>query len=672
MRQGLKLKYSFMINILAKMRQQKQFLDVIDRDLAKARFEAEITLQPLAEEMVCLDQALGRVLSRDIIARVNVPSFDRSNLDGYAVKAADTIGAEEQQPVPLQLLDEQVAAGDKPDQEVKSATAMLIATGGMMPRGADAVVMVENADINDNGQLMISKPVSPGSGVAFAGTDVSSGQIVLYKGELLTSRETGILAAIGESQIPVWRKPKIAVISTGNEIIAPGEPMQPGRVYDSNARIIADAVKELGGEPLELGIVADDVVELRGKINQALEVADMVLLSGGTSKGEGDLSYQVVHEFDDPGVIVHGVALKPGKPICLAATQGKPVIVLPGFPTSAIFTFHEFVAPVIRQYAGLPPASQSMVSAELAVRVNSEIGRTEFLLVRLLSNTQGQENNNQPSLIAYPIGKGSGSVTTFSSADGFVRIDRHEELVEAGSEVEVQLISRDTKPVDLVIIGSHCAGLDVLLSLLKAKGIQVRFMSVGSSAGLQAVKRGQCDIAGMHLFDPETGTYNQAFLTNGLHLIRGYRRKQGLVFRKDDTRFEGQDARKIISRIKNDSTCRMINRNLGSGTRILIDQLLDGIQPSGYVVQTSNHRAVVAAVQQKRADWGVVIQAVVDDDDLVFLPIQDECYDFIVSDAGMQKASVQVFMSLLKEQRVQKQLAETGLGVDSSLGTLVS
>ncbi len=654
------------------MRQQKQFLDVIDRDLAKARFEAEITLQPLAEEMVCLDQALGRVLSRDIIARVNVPSFDRSNLDGYAVKAADTIGAEEQQPVPLQLLDEQVAAGDKPEQEVKSAAAMLIATGGMMPRGADAIVMVENADINDNGQLMISKPVSPGSGVAFAGTDVSSGQIVLYKGELLTSRETGILAAIGESQIPVWRKPKIAVISTGNEIIAPGEPMQPGRVYDSNARIIADAVKELGGEPLELGIVADNIVELRDKINQALEVADMVLLSGGTSKGEGDLSYQVVHEFDDPGVIVHGVALKPGKPICLAATQGKPVIVLPGFPTSAIFTFHEFVAPVIRQYAGLPPASQSMVSAELAVRVNSEIGRTEFLLVRLLSNTQGQENNNQPSLIAYPIGKGSGSVTTFSNADGFVRIDRHEELVEAGSEVEVQLISRDTKPVDLVIIGSHCAGLDVLLSLLKAKGIQVRFMSVGSSAGLQAVKRGQCDIAGMHLFDPETGTYNQAFLTNGLHLIRGYRRQQGLVFRKDDARFEGQDARKIISRIKNDSTCRMINRNLGSGTRILIDQLLDGIQPSGYVVQTSNHRAVVAAVQQKRADWGVVIQAVVDDDDLVFLPIQDECYDFIVSDAGMQKATVQVFMSLLKEQQVKKQLAETGLGVDSSFGTLVS
>ncbi len=651
------------------MRQQKQFLDVIDRDLAKARFEAQISLKPLGEEVVSLDQALGRVLSRNIIASVNVPSFDRSNLDGYTVKAADTIGAEEHQPVSLHLLDEQVAAGDKPEQELESGSAMLIATGGMMPRGADAIVMVENADIED-GQLKVSKPVSPASGIAFAGTDVSSGQIILYKGDLLTSRETGILAAIGETRIPVWRKPKIAVISTGNEIIAPGEVMQPGRVYDSNARIIADAVTELGGEPLELGIVADDITELKNKINQALAVADMILLSGGTSKGEGDLSYQVVYEFDDPGVIVHGVALKPGKPICLAATQGKPVIVLPGFPTSAIFTFHEFVAPVIRQFAGLPPASQSKVSAELAVRVNSEIGRTEFVLVRLLA-AQDQGKNNQSSLVAYPIGKGSGSVTTFSSADGFVRIDRHEELVEAGSEVEVQLISRDTKPVDLVIIGSHCAGLDILLSLLKAKGVQVRFMSVGSSAGLQAVERGQCDIAGMHLFDPETGTYNQPFLTEGLHLIRGYRRQQGLVFRKDDDRFEGKDAREIIHRIKNDPTCRMINRNLGSGTRILIDQLLGGEQPSGYVVQTSNHRAVVAAVQQKRADWGIVIQAVVDDDDLVFLPIQDECYDFIVSDTSVQKASVQAFVSLLKDQKVQKQLAETGLGIDSGLGELI-
>jgi putative molybdopterin biosynthesis protein len=263
-------------------------------------------------------------------------------------------------------------------------------------------------------------------------------------------------------------------------------------------------------------------------------------------------------------------------------------------------------------------------------------------------------------------------VTTFSSADGFVRIDRHEELVEAGSEVEVQLISRDTKPVDLVIIGSHCAGLDILLSLLKTKGIQVRFMSVGSSAGLQAVKRGQCDIAGMHLFDPETETYNQPFLTDNIKLVKGYRRKQGLVFRKNDGRFQGSDAREIIDKIKIDPSCRMINRNLGSGTRILIDQLLDGVQPPGYVVQTGNHRAVIAAIQQQRADWGIVIEAVVDDDGLVFLPIQDECYDFIVSDVSLQKASVQAFMSLLKDKQVQKQLAETRLGVDSSFGELVS
>lgn len=652
------------------MAQQNQFLDVIDRDLAKARFEAAISLQPLGEEIVDLSQALGRVLSRDVIAKVNVPSFDRSNLDGFAVRASDTVGAEEHRPVSLQLIAEQITAGAKPEHEIHPESGILIATGGMMPRAADAIVMIEHADIKGD-KLLVSKPVSPGSGIAFAGTDVASGQIILYRGDFLTSRETGILAAIGETKIHVWRQPRVAVISTGDEIIAPGQPMQPGFVYDSNARIIADAVKELGCEPIELGIAIDNVKQLREKINAALAIADIVLLSGGTSKGQGDLSYQVVQEFTDPGIIVHGVALKPGKPICLAATQGKPVVILPGFPTSAIFTFHEFVAPVIRQLSGLAPASQSVETAELAVRVNSEIGRTEFLLVRLLENVEQASDKQKSLLAAYPIGKGSGSVTTFSNADGFVTIGRHVELVEAGSEVKVQLISRDTKPADLVIIGSHCAGLDLVISSLKAKGIRARFMATGSSAGLSAVKRGQCDIAGMHLFDPDSETYNQHCISEGLSLIRGYRRKQGLVFRKDDPRFQGENALAIINKVKNDSSCLMINRNLGSGTRIIIDQLLDGCKPSGYLVQTSNHHAVIAAIEQGRADWGIAIQTVVANDNIGFLPIQDECYDFMVSDSRLQKKAVQVFIELLKDKAVNDALVEMGITTDSQIGSEV-
>lgn len=650
------------------MAQQKQFLDVISPELAKTRFEAAVLLQP-SEELIPLNQVLERILSRDIAANVNVPSFDRSNLDGYAVKASDTIGAEEHSPIYLQLLDQVIAAGASPEQEVATGFAISIATGGMLPRGADAIVMIEHADVADN-KLTVLKAVSPGAGIAFTGTDVSSGQIILYQGDLLTSRETGILAAIGETKIPVWKRPKVAIISTGNEIIAPGEIMSPGLVYDSNARIIADAVKELGGEPIELGIAIDNLAELRDKIQQALLLADMVLLSGGTSKGEGDLSYQVVYELKDPGVIVHGVALKPGKPICLAASQRKPVVVLPGFPTSAIFTFHEFVAPVIRQLAGLPAGSQSRVKAELAIRVNSEIGRAEFLLVRLLDNsTLDNADPQKTQLSAYPMGKGSGSVTTFSQADGFVRLAQHVELLESGYEVDVQLISQDTRPAELMIIGSHCMGLDLIMSLLKRRGIQVRFMSVGSSAGLNSVKRGQCDIAGMHLFDVDSESYNQHCLTTDLSLIKGYRRQQGLVFRQDDPRFIGISAKEIVSQVKNDPTCLMINRNQGSGTRILIEQLLNGSQPNGYQVQTSNHRAVFAAIQQKRADWGVAIHSL-KKDNMGFLEIQDECYDFMVANAKLQKKAVQVFIELLQDKSVQTRLAEIGIITDGETGSL--
>ncbi len=648
--------------------QQKQFLDVIDTDIAKARFEAAISLEPLGEEMIDLNQALGRVLSKDVIARVNVPSFDRSNLDGFAVKASDTVGAEEYRSISLQLNDEQIAAGSQPKQEIKKGFATQIATGGMLPRGADAIVMVEHANFSD-GKLLINKAVSPRVGIAFAGTDVSAGEIILYQGDQLTSRETGILAAIGEAKVHVWKRPKVAIISTGDEIIAPGQTMIPGLVYDSNARIIADAVKELGGQPLELGIAIDNISELRDKINVALSKADIILLSGGTSKGQGDLSYQVVYELINPGVIVHGVALKPGKPICLAATQGKPVVVLPGFPTSAIFTFHEFIAPVIRRLSGLPPASENTRTAKLDVKVNSEIGRTEFLLVRLLENSQ---QNNDTELIAYPIGKGSGSVTTFSRADGFVRIDRHVELIEAHSTVEVQLISRDTKPADLVIIGSHCAGLDLIMSQLKSRGIQVRLISVGSSAGLAAVKRGQCDIASMHLFDPVSQSYNEPYLKEGLSLLKGYRRRQGLLFKKGDPRFQGTDAKTIIHQIKNDPTCMMINRNTGSGTRVLIDQLLDGEKPNGYLIQTSNHRAVIAAIQQGRADWGIAIEAVVDDESIGFLPVKDEHYDFMISDSKLQKNSVQAFIQLLQDGQLLSSLAKLKIQTDASTGSFLS
>jgi len=644
---------------------QQQFLNVIDRDEAERRFRGAIDLKPLGAEEVALADALGRVLADDVVARVDVPSFDRSNYDGYAVRAADTYGAQEEDTRSLDVLDEVLATGVVPSGQVTPGTAMAIATGGMLPRGADAVVMVEHTESIDEGptpKILVSKAVTPGFGVSFAASDVAAGETVLRRGQLLDSRDTGVLAAIGVDRVSVWRRPVVAIISTGDEIIEPGSPMRPGLIYDSNARILADAVRELGGRPVAMGIVRDELDQLRTQLQEALQTADVVLLAGGTSKGAGDLSYHAVSELSQPGIVAHGVALKPGKPICLAGHQGKPVVILPGFPTSAIFTFHEFVAPVIRLLGGRAESARAKVEAQMAVKINSEIGRTEYLLVGLVEQ-RGRESF--PSLAAYPMGKGSGSVTTFSRADGFVTIGRHEEIVEAGAPVTVQLLGNELHLADLVVIGSHCVGLDFLLGQMQERGFATKFMAVGSTGGLQAAMRGECDLAGMHLLDPNSGQYNVPLLTPTLELIEGYGRLQGVLYRPGDSRFEGRTATDAIAAVKDDADCVMVNRNQGSGTRILIDRLLAGSQPAGYPVQTKSHNAVAAAVAQGRADWGVAIEWVAKHSDLGFLPLDDERYDFVVPQTRTDRPAVIAFRQLLAEPGIRAELACMGFNMQS-------
>jgi putative molybdopterin biosynthesis protein len=641
------------------MPEQEQFLHVLDRDEAERRFRDAIDLTPLGVETVLLDAALGRVLATDIVSPVNVPSFDRSNVDGFAVVAADSFGASEEAPRSVELGDEVIHTGVVPKTVIQQGTAVSIATGGMVPRGADAVLMVEHAEMR-GGELQIAKAVTAGSGVSFAGTDITAGETVLRRGQLLTSRDTGVLAAIGVAHVEVWRKPIVAILSTGDEIIAPGEPIQPAKVYDSNAQVLADAVRELGGEPKRLGITHDDVGALRERLQYALECADIVLLSGGTSKGAGDLSYHVVAELRDPGIVAHGVALKPGKPICLAATRRRPVVVLPGFPTSAIFTFHEFVAPVLRLLVGRGAQERTMVPARLAVKVNSEIGRTEYLLVGLVETVDEAAGT---SLAAYPMGQGSGSVTTFSRADGFATIGRHEEIVQAGTLVDVQLLGRELQLADLVVIGSHCIGLDYLLGELQQRGTRTKFLAVGSTAGLDAAKRGECDVAGIHLLDARTDQYNRPFLTSALDLVAGYGRLQGIVFRRGDGRFEGRTAQEAIAAARHDPTCVMVNRNQGSGTRALIDRLLEGVKPAGYAVQPRNHHAVAAAISQGRADWGVTLETIARNAGLGFLPLQEERYDFVVPTSRINRPGVMAFKNLLGEPVTRDALARLGMRV---------
>ena len=633
---------------------QDQFLEVIERDEAEQRWHARLRLQRLDPERVDLSEALGRVLAEDVRSEVDVPSFDRSNLDGFAVRAADTYGATEEAPVRLALNSETIPTGVRPTLEVAKGTATSIATGGMLPRGADAIVAVEHTDLERDGDssvVVIRQARVPGAAVAYAGTDMGRGETVLFAGIRLTSRETGVLAAIGVDRVLVVRRPRVAVLSTGDEIIAPGDDMRPGLVYDSNGRILADAVRELGGEPIFMGVFRDDEDLLREAIDRALECSDLVLLSGGTSKGEGDLNYRVVATLD-PGTIVHGVALKPGKPICLAAHRGLPVVILPGFPTSAVFTFHEFVGPVIRRLAGLPPERRETTSATLAMRVVSERGRLEFLLVGLVRAAD-------ESIAAYPMGKGSGSVTSFSRADGFVRIDRNTEIVDAQTQVEVTLIGHAVEPADLVIIGSHCTGLDSIARALSAEGFSLKVMAVGSQGGLDAAARGECDLAPIHLLDSDSGRYNEGSWMRGLELIKGYTRMQGVVTRPDETR--------PIEELLADSQLRMVNRNRGSGTRVLIDGLLEERRPPGFPYEPRSHHAVAAAVAQGRADWGVTIENVGREAGLGFRPLRSESYDFAVGRGRGDRSAVLAFRRLLAPgSELRRELEEAGFGPPES------
>jgi len=414
----------------------------------------------------------------------------------------------------------------------------------------------------------------------------------------------------------------------------------------------------LGGEPVPHGIVPDDTAALAAALEWALAEGDMVLLSGGTSKGAGDLAYQVVARLANPGILVHGVALKPGKPLCLAVTNGKPIAVLPGFPTSAIFTFHEFVAPVIRALGGQPPALRETVIATLPLRIGSERGRTEYVLASLLRAPGG-------GLAAYPAAKGSGAVTSFAQADGFFAVPALTEAVPAGTQVEVQLIGAGLRLADLVVIGSNCVGLDMLIGLLEREGIAVKSLAVGSSGGLAAAKRGECDLAGIHLMNPASGEYNTPYLADSLTLVPGYGRLQGIVFRPDDARMRGcRSAEEAIRAAVASRDLLMVNRNVGSGTRILIDRLLAGDRPDGYTAQTKSHNAVAVAVTQGRADWGVAIETVAREYGLGFLPLQVEQYDFVVPTARLDRLEVQRFIALLRSPAARAALRARGFIID--------
>jgi molybdopterin molybdotransferase/putative molybdopterin biosynthesis protein len=631
---------------------QDQFLTILSRENALARFEAALFPRAVPGEQCGLADALGRALADEVTAPIDVPPFDRSNVDGFAVRSADLSSAGEATPVRMIVNDEVIACGTQPVRPVLSGTATSIATGGPVPRGADAIVMVEHTQPAGARAIEIRRAASPGQFISYAGSDIARGEALLRAGTIIGSRETGMLAACGISQVLVARRPRVAIISTGDELVQPGSPLTPASIYDSNGAIVTAAITENGGEAAFLGAIPDDEPQLEAVMREALKTCDFLVLSGGTSKGAGDVTHRIIARLGRPGIIAHGVALKPGKPLCLAVCDGKPVVILPGFPTSAMFTFHDMIVPVLRRMAGLPPRSDAKVSAKVPVRIASELGRTEFVMVSLVEGFDG--------LIAYPTGKGSGAITSFAQADGFLRIDALADQMPAGSDAEVTLFTPHVRVPDLVIVGSHCTGLDLVTAPLAHAGLSVRSIAVGSLGGLAAAKRGECDFAPIHLLDDRTGTYNTPYLTDGLELVPGWRRMQGIVFRKGDTRFEGLSAEQAVRTALADPACIMVNRNQGAGTRILIDRLLAGARPDGYWNQPRSHNAVAAAVAQHRADWGMTIAPVAHASDLGFIPFAEEHYDFALVTARKQRTAVQAFLDALASDEGRATLTRAG------------
>jgi putative molybdopterin biosynthesis protein len=631
---------------------QDQFLIIRSREEALERFEAALFPRHPPSEQRRLTDALGCPLLQDVLSPIDVPPFDRSNVDGFAVRSADLASATEAAPVRLKLNEEVISCGVTPERLVLPGTATPIATGGPLPRGADAIVMLEHTQASGVRAVDVRRAASPGQFVSSAGSDITRGEALLRAGTIIGSREIGMLAACGIAEVPVVRRPRVAVISTGDELVQPGEPLGSAAIYDTNGAIVPAAISENGGEAVFVGAVPDDEEQLEAAMRKALGESDMLVISGGTSKGAGDVSHRIIARLGDPGIMAHGVALKPGKPLCLAVCDGKPVVILPGFPTSAMFTFHDMIVPVLRRMAGLPPRPDAKVTAKVPVRIASELGRTEFVMVSLVEGADG--------LIAYPSGKGSGAITSFAQADGFLRIDALADQMPAGTEAEVTLFTPHLRVPDLVIVGSHCTGLDLVTARLAHAGLSVRSIAVGSLGGLAAAKRGECDLAPIHLFDDRTETYNAPFLAPGLELVPGWRRMQGIVFRRGDKRFECLSAQEAVRAALADPVCIMVNRNQGAGTRILIDQLLGDARPDGYWNQPRSHNAVAAAVAQRRADWGVTIAPVAHASDLGFIPLAEEHYDFALLTARKFRPAVQAFLDALASDEARAALVKAG------------
>ena len=408
------------------------FRQLMTFEEAKKVVNEQLKLKVLGEEEISLLEAYNRVLAEDVVATMDIPPFNRSTVDGYAVKAADTVGAEENQPVQLRICG-QVSVGEQPKVMVNPGEAAEIVTGAPIPEGADAVVMVEDTD-SEGHLLRVYRAVTRDENVMKKGADIKKGETVLKAGQVLGASEIGVLAALGYSKAKVFKVPVVAVLSTGAEVTEPGKPLPAGKIYDINAYSISTAVLESGGKPLYLGVIPDDKAALQAALKHALSSADMVITSGGVSVGPKDLTPQTVASLGEPGLLVCGIAVKPGKPTTIALVGEKPVFALPGHPASALLIFHLLVRPVIQRMAGRTALEDKTVKAAASTRMFSAKGRKTFIMVKLKPDAL-------KGFVAVPVETGaSGAITTLAKADGFVEIPENQQFIDSGEEVTVTLL----------------------------------------------------------------------------------------------------------------------------------------------------------------------------------------------------------------------------------------
>jgi len=606
------------------MTRRRYYLEDRALDEASARFEAALARAgglPLLEgEAVPLAEARYRVTAAPVWARRSVPHYHAAAMDGIAVRAADTAGATETSPRALAL----------------DTQAIWVDTGDPLPPQADAVVMAEHVQTLDEATVAITAAVAPWQHVRPLGEDIVATELIIPEGARLRPVDLGAAAAAGHTTLLVRRRPRVAIIPTGTELItaeeaaareARDEAVPPGAIVEFNSLILAGMVEEWGGRATRFAPVPDRRDLLRAVVEEALADHDVVVINAGSSAGAEDFTAAVLAELGE--VAVHGVAIRPGHPVILAVAAGKPALGLPGYPVSAALTAELFLRPLLYRLQGLTPPSRPVVAAAMSRKVLSPLGEDEFVRVTL-GRVDGR-------LIATPLSRGAGVVTSLVRADGMARIPRFSEGVHAGAEVRVELL-RDPEEIErtLVAIGSHDLALDLLASHLHRAGAQRRLSSanVGSLGGLMALKRHDAHLAGTHLLDEETGEYNRPFVRRLLPdeeivLVHLAWREQGFLVAPGNPLGLGE--LRDLAR----PGVRFVNRQRGSGTRVLLDYHLKqaGIDPgaiAGYEREEFTHMAVAAAVLSGAADVGLGIRAAAQALGLEFVPLFSECYELAV------------------------------------------